>query len=95
MQDEIFRSNSKRLMTALGAVIKEKRILQNKTMYAISAEASMSKSTWREVELGICNDVKLTTLWKIAEGLGMPLSDLIKETAVRLGEDFSLTDLEQ
>ena len=93
MQDEIFRSNSKRLMTALGAVIKEKRILQNKTMYAISAEASMSKSTWREVELGICNDVKLTTLWKIAEGLDITPAKLLEELKDKLGADFTLTGL--
>ena len=62
-------------------------------MYAISAEISMSKSTWREAENAICQDIRLTTLWKIAEGLDIPLATLIDELAKDLGEDFSLSDI--
>ena len=62
-------------------------------MYAISAEVSMSKSTWREAEKGICNDIKLTTLWKIAVGLDITPAKLVEDVAIELGNDFSLSGL--
>lgn len=37
--------------------------------------------------------MKLTTLWKIAEGLDIPLAILIDELTQELGEDFSLSDI--
>jgi len=53
----------------------------------------MSKSTWREAELGVCKDIKLTTLWKIAEGLDIPASEILNQVRIELGQDFSLADL--
>ena len=82
-----------RLINNLGALIQKHRKEQGKTIYAISAEVSMSKSTWREAEIGACKDIKLTTLWKIAEGLDIPLATLISELTQKLGEDFSLSDI--
>lgn len=92
MQD-CYENKTFKLINTLGALIRKHRIEQGKTMYAISAEISMSKSTWREAEIGICRDMKLTTLWKIAEGLDIPLSTLIDELSQELGEDFSLSDI--
>ena len=91
MQD--ISMNNEKLIAAIGKVVKKYRKAQNKTMYGISAEISMSKSTWREVEIGACKDIKLTTLWKIAEGLDIPLAQLIENVAKDLGENFSLTEL--
>ena len=54
----------------------------------------MSKSTWREAELGSCNDINLTTLWKIAEGLEVTPASLLTELRDKLGDDFSLTGLD-
>ena len=82
-------------MSILGNVIEKYRKLHNKSIYSISAEVSMSKSTWREAEKGACNDIKLTTLWKIAEGLEMRPSDLLKEIENQLGEDFSFIENEK
>ena len=82
-----------RLINTLGTLIQKHRKEQGKTMYAISAEVSMSKSTWREAEIGACKDIKFTTLWKIAEGLDIPLGKLIDELSDKLGDDFSLSDL--
>lgn len=53
----------------------------------------MSKSTWREAELGVCKDINLSTLWKISEGLNITLADIIIELQSELGEGFSLADL--
>ena len=53
----------------------------------------MSKSTWREAELGTCNDINLTTLWKIAEGLDITPAKLLEELKDKLGADVTLTGL--
>ena len=81
------------LISTLGSLIKKYRKEQGKTIYAISAEVAMSKSTWREAEVGISKDIKLTTLWRIAEGLDIPLATLINDLAQELGDDFSLSDI--
>lgn len=90
MQEVNFENNQILLIKTLGEIVKEHRVIKSKSIYKISAEASMSKSTWREVEIGVCKNVTLTTLWKIADGLEMPLAKLIEELSLRLGEDFSL-----
>lgn len=90
MQDD--NNNKKIIIKTLGALIKYHRMLKNKTIYKISAESSISKSTWREAELGVCNDITLSTLWKISEGLEIPLDILIKELYKKLGTDFTLID---
>ena len=82
-----------RLINTLGSLIQKHRKEQGKTMYAISAEVSMSKSTWREAEIGACKDIKFITLWKIAEGLDIPLATLVDELNQKLGDNFSLSDI--
>ena len=92
MQDSL-ENNKIKLINTLGDIIKKHRISQSKSIYKISAECSMSKSTWREAELGICKDINLSTLWKISEGLNIALADTIIELQLELGEKFSLADL--
>lgn len=92
MQD-VIKDRSSELIKAVGDVVRKHRKAKSKTMYGLSAEIAMSKSTWREVEIGACNDIKLTTLWKIAEGLEMSAGDLLNEVNKKLGDNFSLTDL--
>lgn len=93
MQEPVNNNNIK-LIKTLGEIIKSHREEKNKTIYGISAESSMSKSTWREVELGVCNDINLTTLWKVAEGLEITPASLLTELSERLGNEFSLTGLD-
>lgn len=93
MQEPV-NSNNIKLIKTLGEIIKSHREEKNKTIYGISAESSMSKSTWREVELGVCNDINLTTLWKVAEGLEVTPASLLTELSERLGNEFSLTGLD-
>ena len=90
-----FMNNNQILMSILGNVIEKYRKLHNKSIYSISAEVSMSKSTWREAEKGTCNDIKLTTLWRIAEGLDIKPSDLLKKIENQLGKDFSFIENEK
>lgn len=89
---ESSENKTKQLITAVGELIKKHRVKQNKTMYKISAEVGVPKATWRELELGL-KDFRFTTLWKIAEGLDVPLDQFIKELIEEVGEDFSLTGI--
>lgn len=84
---------SNHLVKTLGNIVKKHRLSQKKTMYKISAECSVHKDSWRLLENGLINDVKLSTIWKIAEGLDIPPDKLIKELSDSLGENFSLCDL--
>ena len=84
--------NKIKLMNVLGSIVKKHRISRGKTIYKISAESSISKSAWREIEIGACKDINLSTLWKISEGLEMPITELIEELKNKIGDDFSLID---
>jgi len=86
-------SNKADLYTkTLGSVIRKHRLKNKKSMYLISAESSIAKSSWREIELG-SRDTSLSTFCKIAEGLGIPADELLRELLNDLGKNFSFTDL--
>ena len=51
----------------------------------------MSKSIWSEVEKGN-KDIQLTTLWRIAEGLNIKPSELLKEIENTLDNNFSFIE---
>ena len=89
---EISKDKAKQLIKTFGQIVEQHRKAQGKTAYKISAEIALSKTTWREVELG-ANDLKFTTMWKIAEGLDIPLEKLISEVNKKLGEEFSLSGI--
>ena len=78
----------------LGEIIKSHRKRTNKSIYLISAESSIAKSSWRELELGLRKDINLSTFCKIAEGINIPPHKLLKELSEKLGKDFSFTDIE-
>ncbi len=80
------------IIKTLGEIVRELRQKSNKSIYKIAAEASMSKSTWREVEVFACNNINLTTFWKIAEGLEIPPEILLIKLKEKLPKDFSLID---
>ena len=82
-----------RLVKVLGNIIKKHRTEQQKTIYKISAECSMHKDAWRLIEKGLVHDIKLSSLWMIAEGLGLDPLDLLKEAKDILGDDFTISGL--
>ena len=88
------KSATNKLVRAFGNIIKRHRLLLDKTMYRISAECGIHKDSWRLIERGLVNDIKISTIWKIAEGLDIPLDELIRELREELGEKFSLTELD-
>ena len=91
MQDSS-KDKANQLIKTFGRIVEQHRKEQGKTAYRISAEIALSKTTWRDIELG-ANDLKLSTMWKVAEGLDIPLEKLISEVNATLGEDFSLADI--
>lgn len=92
MQDN-GKNATARLIKVLGSIIKKHRLEQKKTMYKISAECSIHKDSWRLIENGLVNDIKLSSLWKIAEGLGIDPIELLKEAKLVLGDDFTISGL--
>lgn len=77
----------------LGEIIKTYRTQQQKTIYRISAECSMHKDAWRLIEKGLVHDVKVSSIWKIAEGLGIDPIALLSEVKDKLGDDFTISGL--
>ena len=93
MQEELEKENKKLLVKTFASIIMEHRKKQGKSIYAISAESSLAKNTWRDIELQVCKDPALSTIWKIAEGLDIYPDELLKEVREKLGDDFSLSGL--
>ena len=92
MQDNNKNATIK-LVKVIGEIIKKHRLEQNKTIYKISAECSINKETWRLIENGLVNDIKISSLWKIAEGLEIDITDLLKEAKEVLGDGFTISGL--
>ena len=88
------KKNNKSFIKIFGNIIGYYRKKHKKSIYLISAESSIAKSCWRELELGLKEDVKLSTFCKIAEGLDIPPHMLLKELTDKLGESFSFSDLD-
>ena len=84
-----YTDNKNKKQKAISEVIKTHRLEQNKSISLVSNEIGMTKSMWADLEKSI-KDPQLSTLWRIAEGLEIPLSTIIKELEKNLGKDFSL-----
>lgn len=89
---EGYLKNKQILQNKISEIIKRYRISKKKSISLISDEINMTKSMWADLEKSI-KDPQLSTLWRIAEGLDIPLSRIIIELEEALGQDFSLTDI--
>lgn len=89
------QGKAEKLIKSLGKIIEKHRKETGKSMYKISAESSISKTSWRRIEKALHKDINLTSLWKIAYGLDITPDDLIKELREELGENFILDDEEK
>lgn len=74
----------------IGLIIKSKRLALNKSISLLSNEIGLSKSVWLEIENGN-RDLQFTTIWRICEGLNIPLSDFIIEIEQKFGEYYFLS----
>lgn len=93
MQDVKKNSNSKKelLLSVIGSLIREKRTEQNKGILLFSYEYDISNSSIAMLEKGK-RDVQITTLWKLANALGMSFSEFAMELERRLPPNFKLID---
>ena len=66
----------KKLQLSLAKIVKDLRLSTHKSVSLISNEVNLSKSIWSDLEKGI-KDPQLSTLWRVAEALDIPLSRLI------------------
>ena len=77
---------------SIAKIIEDIRLSKNKSISKISDEVDLSKSVWADLEKGI-KDPQLTTLWKIAEALDMPLSEILKQLEKNLPNDISFLEI--
>ena len=86
---EGYTTNKKVLQKALSEIIRQHRQAQMKSISIVSYDIGMTKSMWADLEKAV-KDPQLTTLWRISEGLNLPLSTIIIELENKLGKEFSL-----
>ena len=79
----------RKLLKHLGRIIRNYR--KNQSISKLSNEIDLSKSIWWEVEKGN-KDIQISTFWRIAEGLDIKPSELLKELEKTMDENFSFLD---
>lgn len=80
------------LINILGKVVKKFRQENTKTsLNTFSYEYDLNPGNLSRIENGQI-EAKITMLWRIAEALDIPLSELIKEVERELDSDFSIID---
>ena len=78
-----------KFQNALAKIIKKYRENLQLSMTKTSDEIGLTKSIWSNVEAGR-RDPQLTTIWRMAEALNVPLSQIIIELETVLGKDYFL-----
>ena len=81
-----------KLQKTLAEIIKKLR--NKKSITQLANEIDLSKSVWFNLEKGE-RDIQISTFWRIAEGLDIKPSDLVKEIENQQGEDFSFIENEK
>ena len=79
------------LLNTIGEIVKEKRAIINKGILLLSYEYDIPSSSLAKLEKGE-RDVQISTLWKLAEALGMTFGEFISELEKRLPQNFKLTE---
>ncbi|MBQ8168279.1 helix-turn-helix transcriptional regulator [bacterium] len=83
---------SEKLIQTLGKIIREERKKRyDKSLTLFAYEFDLNPGNLCKIENSQI-EPKITMLWRIAEALDMPLSDLIKLLEQNLGEDFNLIE---
>lgn len=85
-------NKTKHLAKAIGQVVKELRTEKKKgSINQFAHEYDLDVGNTSRIENGLI-DAKVVTLWKIAEALEMPLSELIQAVEKKIGADFHFFD---
>ena len=82
-----------KLAITIGKIIKDYRIKHNKgSINKFAHEYDLDVGNTSRIENGLI-DVKLVTLWKISQALGIKTSDIVRMAEKILGEDFIFYEL--
>lgn len=87
------QNNKLILKNKLAEKIKTLREKSGKSITLLSNEVDLSKSIWSDLEKGK-KDPQFSTLWRIAESLGAPLSCIILEIEKEIKDKVSFIDEE-
>lgn len=79
------------LIKQFGETIKNKRTQLNKSQRVLAFEYDLDSGNLSRIESGQI-DPKLTMIWRVAEALGIPLSELIKAVEEDIGKNFHIID---
>lgn len=88
MQD---KEKKELLCSVIGEIIKEKRKKLDKGILLLAYEYDLSTSSLIQTEKGK-RDLQVSTLWKIANALGMKFSEFALLVEKRLPKNFKLID---
>lgn len=79
---------TEQIIKTFGEIIKEKRLQKTgKSQTLFSYEYDLDSGNLCRIENGKI-ETKLTMMWRLAEALDIPLSELIKELEIKLGNNF-------
>src|SRR5574344_1363786 len=83
---------TEKLARIIGYILSEKRKnVAQKSLNQIAHEFDLDVGNISRIEKGLI-DVKVVTLWKISEALGIKLSEIIKDIEKTCGKDFHFFD---
>ena len=81
------------LRKKLGVILKETRIKQGfLSLNKFALEYGINRANLSKIENGEAG-CSIITAWRIAEALGLKLSDIIKRLENELGEEFTFIEL--
>ena len=84
---------TKQLASVVGDIIRECRLKnKNCSINQFAHEYDLDVGNTSRIENGL-TDIKLVTLWKIAEALGVSVSSLIANAENQLGKDFHFFEI--
>lgn len=79
---------TKKLASIIGKIIKEFRLKKQKgSINQFAHEYDLDVGNTSRIENGLI-DIKLVTLWKISQALGVKTSNIVEVAEKQLGEDF-------
>ncbi len=80
------------LVNTLGKIIRNARFKKDTiSLNTFAYEYDLNPGNLSRIENGQI-EAKITMLWRIAEALEMPLSEIIKQLENELGKDFFIAD---
>lgn len=88
---KVLESKKKKLLKAVGKVVKTKRLELNKGINKFSFEYDIGNGLLSRLERGD-TDTQISTLWKLANAFNLEFSELAKLIEKELPENFNFYD---